>query len=44
MHLTTSFTVVPICKDCEYEKHYQNHFPASSSRATQPLELIHSDV
>lgn len=44
LHRALGFTTLPFCKDCEYGKHHQHHFHNSESKATQPLELIHSDV
>ncbi|KAI0923982.1 hypothetical protein AcV5_010529 [Taiwanofungus camphoratus] len=34
----------PICEPCLAGKMHANSFPSSLQRATQPLELIHSDI
>jgi len=33
-----------VCKPCLTGKMHSNAFPSSSSCATQPLELVHSDL
>jgi len=33
-----------VCEFCLASKMHSNPFPSSSSHATQPLELVHSDL
>ena len=34
----------PVCEACKASKMHANPFPTSHSRASRPLQLIHSDV
>jgi hypothetical protein len=36
--------MLPTCEGCIYGKHHRHPFPHSDSRATAPLELVHTDV
>lgn len=35
---------IDFCEMCTEGKHHRSHFPTSSSRAKEPLGLVHSDV
>ncbi|OAX31553.1 hypothetical protein K503DRAFT_667862, partial [Rhizopogon vinicolor AM-OR11-026] len=44
MTLDLKSTPDPICEPCLAEKMHANPFPPSKWRASQPLELVHTDV
>ena len=44
MKLVSKTPPDPICEPCLAGKMHANPFPSSTSRASRPLELIHSDV
>ncbi|XP_031280370.1 uncharacterized protein LOC116138850 [Pistacia vera] len=46
VHSNSSQTIpaLSFCDACQLGKVHRNHFPISNSRATKPLELIHSDI